>query len=185
MASKVGRAFPCLENNLFIFGNVIWCYYMVAFWWYEEISLHNPPTAPTFHKHNDKISRTFLTCDIWSRAQAFRPESRAWSAVLRHIRLTRARVFTCRLHGAEWADPREALQVNMWAEFPLLYWNCRLRLSECLSNLNAAITKVWNVVQWFISEVWSCQPRKAFRLKSSINKSNFIHCFKHVFWRKA
>lgn len=84
---------------------------------------------------------------FWSRAQAFRPESRAWSAVLRHIRLTRARVFTCRLHRAEWADPREALQVNMWAKFALLYWNCRLRLSECLSNLNAAITKVWNVVQ--------------------------------------
>lgn len=31
---------------------------------------------------------------------------------LRHIRLTRARVFTCRLRGAEWADPREALQVK-------------------------------------------------------------------------
>lgn len=171
----MGRAFPCLENNF---------WYMVAFWWYKEKSLHNPPIALvldelflTFHKNYEKISRTFLTCDIWSRTQTFRPESRAWSAVLRYIRLTRARVFTCRLHGAEWADPREALQVNMWAEFPLLYWNCRLRLSECLWKLNAATTKVWNVVQWFISEVWSCQPRKAFTLKSSINKSNFIHCF--------
>lgn len=35
-----------------------------------------------------------------------------------HIRLTCARGFTCRLHGAEWADPREALQVKYQLNSP-------------------------------------------------------------------
>ncbi len=67
-----------------------------------------------FDTNKDKISHAFQTCGFENRARVSRLRSHVSDQLfnLRHIRLTRARVFTCRLREAEWADPREALQVK-------------------------------------------------------------------------